>query len=125
MTDNTSTIDARLAKTTKNFAVFESPDTLQGQMLTGTYVSLEQFDEVPDFAHVNLSPIADPDDAPDSGINVRLSRETKNYAVYEAPDELTGQAISGMYVSHEHFDADAPEFLNVSLDGFEPDSDEQ
>jgi len=117
------TIDARRKNSTKNFAVFESPDELTGQALTGTYVSLDEFDEVPDFAHVSLTPFADADDSPEDGINTRLARETKNYAVYESPDTLQGQAISGMYVSHDEFDGDSPEFLNVSLEGFDPESE--
>lgn len=126
MSEPLATIVATLAKTTENYAVYESAEVGGSQALTGTYVHLAAFDgDAPDFIEVR---VGDDEAAP-----LAKKKDTTNYGVYETE----GGAISGMYVSHDSIDSpegdegdrEAPEDLAISLapateDDFEEAQDE-
>lgn len=107
-----NTIVAELAKTTENYAVYESAEVAGSQDLTGMYVSLAAFGENPeDFIEVVIG-----EDGP---VSLTKGKDTKNYGTYESESG----AISGMYVSHDVLGSEetedgfvAPDERGISLD---------
>lgn len=104
MSDNNTTIVAELAKTTTNYAVYESAEVAGSQDLTGMYVSLATFGEGNDplgFIEVEV--------AEEGPVSLAKNKDTKSFGVYES----ASGAISGMYVSHDVLGSEEGE------DGFE------
>jgi len=110
MTDTTSII-ATLAKTTENYAVYESADVGGTQELTGMYVSLAAFGESPEeFIEVAIG-----EEGP---VALVKNKDTTNYGVYESESG----AISGSYFAHDVLGSEetddgesAPEERGISI----------
>ena len=93
MSDNNTTIVAELAKTTTNYAVYESAEVAGSQDLTGMYVSLATFGDSDPLGFIEVE-VADEESLP---VSLTKNKDTKSFGVYES----ASGAISGMYVSHD------------------------
>jgi len=92
---------------TEKMAQFESPD---GDDICASYVDRSVADQLGEFAEVTITD--------DAEVSADLTNTTANYAVYETPSG----AVTGLYISKDVFDADAPESIGLS---FAPSTEEE
>lgn len=107
-----ASIVAELAKTTENYAVFESAEVGGSQDLTGMYVSLAAFGEEPEaFIEVEVG-----EEGP---VTLTKNKDTASFGNYESESG----AVSGIYISHDVLESEeseegdrvAPDTLGISI----------
>lgn len=85
---------------TDNMAQYESPDS---EDVCASYISRNVSEQLGEYATLRI--------ADDAKVSVDRTSDTKNYGVYDSPAEV----LTGMYISHDLFDDEAPESINIAL----------